>query len=165
MSITPCKDPTSNDENFKSNTYYPPGIISKHKELEYYYFIHFKLKIGSVCGTEQKQQFCPTSGDSGSVLMVKNEDMEFEAEGLLSFIKSCDTLNFGPIGPDCSNYRLIQSASNPIVYTKLYCFLPWIAHQYGHEYKDSETDQVQIHKQPTVTPWAYKDKKLVSLKI
>ena len=47
MSITPCKDPTSNDENFKSNTYYPPGIISKHKELEYYrdFLFEFHLKF------------------------------------------------------------------------------------------------------------------------
>ena len=91
-----------------------------------------------------KKQFCPTSGDSGSILMIKNGDMRFEAEGLLSFIKSCDTLKFGPIGASCSNWRLQQSATNPTVYTKLYCFLPWIARQYDLEYEFGDKDLVSL---------------------
>jgi len=36
--------------------------------------------------------------------------------------------------------RLNQFAESPTVYTKLYCFLPWIAGQYGLKYDLSATD-------------------------
>ena len=38
------------------------------------------------------------------------------------------------------NWKLDQKAENPTVYTKLYCFLPWIAGQYGLQYTLPATD-------------------------
>ena len=37
---------------------------------------------GTVCATEINRQFCPTSGESGSSLMVKNQNMRLEVEWL-----------------------------------------------------------------------------------
>ena len=54
---------------FPSNTFYPPGLV---------------------CAKENTKWFCPTSGESGSPLMRKNDNNRFEAEGILSFIKVCD---------------------------------------------------------------------------
>ena len=62
--------------------------------------------------------FCPTSGESGSILMTKNRERKYEAEGILSFTKGCDRLEFGPGGTG-KNWRLYQFSSNPTVYTKL----------------------------------------------
>ena len=55
--------------------------------------------LGTVCATEMANRFCPTSGESGSLLMVKRSGYPsgsgFVAEGILSFIKGCDELTFG----------------------------------------------------------------------
>ena len=80
------------------------------------------------------RRFCPTSGESGSILMVRNNENRFEAEGILSFTKGCDSLYFGATDPNTNrNWQLFQYSANPTVYTKLYCFLDWIAKQYGLE--------------------------------
>ena len=82
------------------------------------------------------RQFCPTSGDSGSILMVRDNKNRFEAEGILSFIKGCDDVYFGSAYPaiDRNYWQLFQYSTSPTVYTKLYCFLSWIADQYGLEH-------------------------------
>ena len=36
--------------------------------------------------------------------------------------------------------RLIQIAREPAVYTKIQCFLPWIAEQYGMDFKENVED-------------------------
>ena len=88
------------------------------------------------------KRFCPTSGESGSILMTKNREGKYEAKGILSFTKSCGTFEFGPGGTG-RNWRLYQFSKNPTVYTKLICFLPWIAKQYdlSHNFNE-DVDEV-----------------------
>ena len=124
MDLVSCKDPVTNilgDELLHpSNSYYPPG---------------------TVCAKEVSLQFCPTTGESGSSLMVQNSSSSrFHAEGILSFIKGCDRFEFGEVRTavvltesQAPRWELIQISTNPAVYTKLSCYLPWIADQYGLE--------------------------------
>ena len=69
-SITTCEDPTTyttgKPMTYPSNSYYPPG---------------------TVCAKEKLKEFCPTSGESGSLLMVEDEEGRMVAEGVHSFIK------------------------------------------------------------------------------
>ena len=73
--------------------------------------------------------------------MTENKDRKYEAEGILSFIKGCDDLFFGQ-SESGSNWKLFQYSTSPTVYTKLYCFLPWIADQYDLEYTFTYYDKV-----------------------
>ena len=95
MSPLTCLDPTVNDTLFTSNTYYPPGDFNSNTDEHIMFFI----MLGTVCATELANRFCPTSGESGSLLMVKRSGYPsgsgFVAEGILSFIKGCDKLTFG----------------------------------------------------------------------
>ena len=72
MNITKCEDPQTNvwtgePLNYSSNSYYPPG---------------------TVCATEVQGEFCPTSGESGSPLMVTDDQGRLAAVGINSFIKA-----------------------------------------------------------------------------
>ena len=71
MNITKCEDPktyllSETFLNYPSNSYYPPG---------------------TVCAVEKEGEFCPTGGESGSPLMVTNDEGRMVAEGINSFIK------------------------------------------------------------------------------
>ena len=71
MNITKCEDPKTNFEtgqilNYPTNSYYPPG---------------------TVCAVEKEGEFCPTGGESGSPLMVTDDEGRMVAEGIHSFIK------------------------------------------------------------------------------
>ena len=122
MDIVECKDPTVSQflaENitFPSNTFYPSGTI---------------------CASEISREVCFSGGDSGSPLMAaeKNRPQRYYMEGVLSFVKGCDFLYVGPanVSDAGSSFRLYQFSDNPLVYTKLSCFLPWVAEQYGLTY-------------------------------
>ena len=121
MTQVPCKDLvidflTGSFLKYPTNSYYPPW---------------------TVCASETFREFCPTSGESGSPLMVKDEDARVAVEGLLSFIKGCSRFDFRQFGSSSFQYnytRLDQESGNPIVYTKLSCFLPWVAAQYDMDY-------------------------------
>lgn len=118
MTVETCKDPQTFINNstleFYTNSYYPPG---------------------TVCATEIFRKFCPTSGESGSPLMVKDERSRFVAEGIQSFIKGCSAVTFLEVS---ATYSILEQFSeNPSVYTKLSCYLPWIATQYNMEYTAS----------------------------
>ena len=76
MNITKCEDPKTylNSETpltHPSNSYYPPG---------------------TVCAIEKEGKFCPTSGESGSPLMVTDQEGRMVAEGINSFIKVLDII-------------------------------------------------------------------------
>ena len=82
MNLTKCEDPKIVQQlggydpytlNHPTNSYYPPGTI---------------------CAVEKEGEFCPTSGESGSPLMVKNDDGRMVAEGISSFIKVLKILLF-----------------------------------------------------------------------
>ena len=142
MDISACQDPRTNEINgeplsFPSDTYYPPGLV---------------------CGKEQRRYFCPSSGESGSPLMTENGG-KFQIDGILSFIKGCGAFSFdqsfGSLWPVLSLFNpatfnldysvLYQQSNNPSAYTKLICYMPWIAQQYGLEYNDpGETDQACV---------------------
>ena len=72
MDIRKCQDPktdffTGIPLKYPSNSYYPPG---------------------TVCATEVQGQFCPTSGESGSPLMVRDSQGRMTTVGVNSFIKA-----------------------------------------------------------------------------
>ena len=71
MRITNCEDPrfdwyAGGSLQYPTNSYYPPGIV---------------------CAVEIHGEFCPTSGESGSPLMVTDQKGRMVAEGINSFIK------------------------------------------------------------------------------
>ena len=113
---------TANTEfKYPTNTFYPPGVM---------------------CAKEFQRYFCPTSGESGSTLMVDinpkiHRYKKFAAQGFLSFMKGCNDFFFGLTNPIRESYILYQNSDNPAVYTKLSCFLPWIASQYNLEFTSS----------------------------
>ena len=109
MNITKCQDPNFNYK-FPSNSSYPPGVM---------------------CAVEKWREFCPSSGESGSPLMYQ-ENGKLTVRGLLSFSKGCSIFTY------TSSSRLsilTQESQNPSVYSKLLCYLPWIAEQYGMDYE------------------------------
>ena len=108
MSVLQCQDPNLNFKD-PSNSAYPPGVI---------------------CAAEKFNEFCPTSGESGSPLMYEINN-KYVALGIESFTKGCSRFTYIP---DPLN-RLTQESINPSVYSKLSCYLPWIAEQYSMEYE------------------------------
>ena len=113
-----CQDPLKDiffNQTYKypTNSYYPPATI---------------------CALEKFQSFCPTSGESGSPLMDTSGDGRFSVIGTMSFIKGCSQFSYNTLtGYQYSN--LTQRSVNPLVYTKLSCYLPWIAEQYNMVYE------------------------------
>ena len=80
MTLLPCQDPqhyfsftgpTDVNVKYPTNSYYPPGTL---------------------CATEKNHQFCPTSGESGSPLMVEDEEEgRLFVLGFNSFMKGCSS--------------------------------------------------------------------------
>ena len=72
LKIIKCEDPPTNfwtgaPLKYPTNSFYPPG---------------------TVCATEILKEFCPTSGESGSPLMVRDDQGRMAVEGIHSFIKA-----------------------------------------------------------------------------
>ena len=72
MTLRPCRDP---------QTDFWTGVPFKHPTNSYY-------PPGTVCATEVLGEFCPTSGESGSPLMVTDDQGRMTAVGINSFIKA-----------------------------------------------------------------------------
>ena len=130
MFIHPCQDPrqyfddpfgpTEVNLTYFTNSYYPPGTI---------------------CARETNYGFCPTSGESGSPLMVEDDEGRYQAVGLNSFIKGCSVFSVDSISESFYNSsRLDQFSGNPVVNTRLSCYLPWVADQYGLTYTQTEEE-------------------------
>ena len=78
-----CHEPTSTEAfdnliQYPSKAYYPPGLI---------------------CAKDVTSRFCPTAGDSGSPLMVREanpraESERFYLQGVLSYLKGCEKFAF-----------------------------------------------------------------------
>lgn len=133
MEFANCTDRNYVDDyQFKepTETFYPPGVI---------------------CAIEKNLHICPTSGESGSPLMSQGSDSynRVTTEGILSFIKGCAAFAFGKyedfFAVDINTLFTfeeteteanvqIQISDNPLVYTRLHCYLPWIAEQYNLEF-------------------------------
>ena len=108
------------DVAYPSKAFYPPGLI---------------------CAKDVTSQFCPTAGDSGSPLMVKdNQTRRFYVEGVLSFLKGCDAFSMGPGKEEKTKFEFVSFTESPLAYTKMSCFLPWVAKQFGLSYDDHSAD-------------------------
>ena len=70
-SLSKCEDP---------KTEFWTGVPLKYPTKSYY-------PPGTVCATEVLGEFCPTGGESGSPLMVTDNEGRMVAEGINSFIK------------------------------------------------------------------------------
>jgi len=69
----------------------------------------------------------------------------FYIEGILSFLKSCERFRLESTEraePDREQIRFIfdSFAESPIAYTKISCFLPWVAQQYGYYFPLPDDD-------------------------
>ena len=64
--------------------------------------------------------------------MVTDEEERFVAAGIKSFIKGCSRFVFDQYSP--TSTQLDQLSENPAVYTRLSCYLSWVAAQYNMEY-------------------------------
>ena len=140
MSLITCQDPTQfftdyflggvtgQDLTYSTNSYYPPGTI---------------------CAREKNTNFCPTSGESGSPLMVQDEAGLFYMLGLNSFLKGCSSFSAFYSATFSSSGELAtlkQFSANPSVYSRLSCFLPWIAEQYGLTYTPSQPQEPECEQ-------------------
>ena len=151
MTISDCQDPdkeyfNQNLYKYASNSYYPPATL---------------------CATEITGRFCPSSGESGSPLMTADSHGRYMISGILSFIKGCSQFSYDR--GDAHSY-LVQYSDNPSVYTKVSCYLPWIANQYNmiYEYNgEADSDCFTGHgnikevtaevcrTNPSIIPWIW----------
>lgn len=76
MSLLPCQDPTQ----YFYDPFGPTGVNLTYPTNSYY-------PPGTLCAGEVDFSFCPTSGESGSPLMVQDGEGKFQVLGLNSFIK------------------------------------------------------------------------------
>ena len=113
-----CEDPKSiliygRDLKYPSNTSYPAGTVCAKEFLRH----------------------CFSGGDSGSPLMVRDKKMSsrFYIDGIHSYSKGCEfnKISFEKI------FKVFFGVNqeNPAVFTKLFCYLPWIAKQYKLSYE------------------------------
>merc|ERR1719225_1188435 len=70
-------------------------------------------------------------------MSVNSSSSRVYIEGLLSYIKGCTLLAVSEPAEQAGTSLLFQESANPNVYTKLSCFLPWIAEQYGMSYDNT----------------------------
>ena len=112
-----CEDPKSiltygRDLKYPSNTSYPAGVV---------------------CAKDFKRH-CFSSGDSGSPLMSvdKKISSRFYLEGVVSYTKGCE---FNKISFR-RDFKIFYGVNqeNPTVFTKISCYLPWVAKHYGLTY-------------------------------
>merc|ERR1711936_1415415 len=69
---------------------------------------------------------------------VEGDEGRFSAVGVNSFIKGCSIFSFRNFS---TSSTLRQVSENPSVYSRLSCFLPWIAQQYRMTYTATEEDE------------------------
>ena len=120
MKKVTCEDfpvvlPGDQITTFLTNTYYPASTVCTQEDTP-------------------EDPICLTGGESGSPLMsvIEGDDnMErYTAEGVMSFTRSC----LSQLGKkeSSSNKEVLKFTSiSPNVYTRLSCFLPWVAGQYN----------------------------------
>ena len=132
-----CKNPTRSEVlsaniSYPSTANYPPGLI---------------------CAKDVTGRFCPNDGDSGAPMMVKNNDGRFYMEGHLSFLWGCTFFEMGPTDSSNTVFQFESISENPLAYTKLSCYLPWVAEQFGLFYENHPSDEAcpqGSKQQPTV---------------
>ena len=112
---------------------------------------HSFYPAGTMCAKHKFSSTCFAAGDSGSPLMAKDGAGRFYVEGFQSFVKGCDSFyarrsrnSFVALGYE----GLSQINRSPSIYTRLSCFLPWVADQYGLSYplEDSQREEQRCHR-------------------
>ena len=87
----------------------------------------------SLCARDFTERSCFSPGDSGSPLMQKDPaDGRYSVLGLQSFVKGCDWFRITNNKPKV--WILEARNFKPPVFTRLSCFLPWVASEYGLSY-------------------------------
>jgi hypothetical protein len=96
---------------------------------------------GTFCAKESSRTSCFSQGDSGSPLMVREETrpQRFVVEGILSFVKGCERFLLS-VSVDETRAFMKQYSNLPTAYTKLSCFLPWIASEHNLDYEQGEPE-------------------------
>ena len=104
---------------------------------------------GTMCARDFTERSCFSPGDSGSTLMLQaapsspaSPQNPLSVVGIASFVKGCDWFRITNNAPQ--SWILEARNFKPLVFTKLTCFLPWVAQQYGLSYPqvpDSSCDQ------------------------
>ena len=99
---------------YESESYYPPGTI---------------------CAKDIFRKACFSTGESGSPLMVQSNHSKkrLHVEALQSFVKGCDIFFLGRVISTFQGFNVHNES--PSIYTKLSCFLPWVASQYGLSFR------------------------------
>ena len=62
--------------------------------------------------------------------MVKKSIGRYSVEGVLSFLKGCDVFSMGRNNDD-TTFFFASYTESPLAYTKLSCYLPWVAEEFG----------------------------------
>ena len=86
---------------------------------------------GTKCYVDPSRSSCFLFGNSGSGVVrkitkeeTKKENTQYAYTGPLSMSKSCDNLLI-------LDEKISYGADNPGIFTDAYCYLPWIASEYG----------------------------------
>jgi len=134
-------------DNFYKQWHYKMDILDKCEDpkespicTSYEFPSNSSYPAGSVCARDITLQSCFSTGDSGSPLMISDDRGRRYIEGVLSFVRGCDQFDFVEIELESSTgttWVLSQRATNPSAYTKLSCFLPWVAAQYNMVYESA----------------------------
>ena len=90
---------------------------------------------GTICGKDVTRQLCPTAGESGSPMLAKNSLGRFYIEGVLSFHRGCQEFTYKTAEPTRAEF--LSYTASPLTFTKLSCYLPWVAEQFGLSYEDN----------------------------
>ena len=101
---------------------------------------------GLLCARDFSRQSCFGPGQGGAPLMAA-KDGKLHAEGILSFVKGCDTFTIGPV--DETSWQMTRISETPAAYLQLSCFLPWVAAQYGLTYQGPATCAQATGRQAT----------------
>ena len=80
MNIRKCEDPRNYPVTYNTHNIANASVPLTYPTDSYY-------PPGTVCSVEREGKFCPTSGESGSPLMVTDDEGRLVAEGINSFIK------------------------------------------------------------------------------
>ena len=80
MDIRKCEDPRNYPVTYNTHNIANASVPLTYPTDSYY-------PPGTVCSVEREGKFCPTSGESGSPLMVTDDEGRLVAEGINSFIK------------------------------------------------------------------------------
>jgi len=72
--------------------------------------------------------------------MVNDGNGRYTIGGMLSFLKGCDLFLISKRDYAGTKFELFSKTRNPLAYTKLSCYLPWVADQFGLSYENQASE-------------------------